>query len=565
MAVSPDQPQNGEDAAAVERRVARGPVVLFDRYQISPQEPLPSLDTPSAKAYAAEDRRDAVRNLFALICTPGLPPRSKTMTLLRGTATIGFMPLVEWGTVDWPHLGQRCMAVIYERPQGGTLEQALAPVEAGAGGDERIAERDIARRIIAPLIKALQRLAGRDAAHRAIRPDNIHFMDAERRNVVLGDCVTTPPGFDQPLILETVERAMASPGGRGEGDQSDDVYALGVSLAIAVIGHNPLAEISEEDLITAKVEHGTYAVLCGQQRISPYLIEVLRGMLADDRSERWDIEAVTTWLRGDGMAPVQHKAVSRAAVPFPFGGRDHVMGRTLARAFSQSAHEAASLIFDGQLELWVRRALKEPERADAIAAAIESVKAHTDDAMGTDDYLVCRICIILDPEGPIRFKGFSFLPEGFGPALAVELLRRGNVQVPAEIIALAIPSMWLASQDGFRGARAALERSFADLQAYLKNTDLGYGTERCLYELNPSLACQSPLIIQEYVATLEELLPALDDAAKRADSRSRPVDRHVAAFVAAHFKRDIDPLLRELSDPDEKRSSIGLLSLLAMV
>jgi hypothetical protein len=41
------------------------------------------------------------------------------------------------------------------------------------------------------------------------------------------------------------------------------------------------------------------------------------------------------------------------------------------------------------------------------------------------------------------------------------------------------------------------------------------------------------------------------------------MDRHIAAFIAVHFERDIDHQLEALSDPDEKRASIGLLSLLA--
>ena len=37
------------------------------------------------------------------------------------------MPVVEWDTVYWPPLGQRCMAVIYARPQGGKLFMSATP------------------------------------------------------------------------------------------------------------------------------------------------------------------------------------------------------------------------------------------------------------------------------------------------------------------------------------------------------------------------------------------------------------------------------------------------------
>ena len=83
------------------------PVLLHDRYLINPGTPLSDLDSPSAKAYLAEDRHDLGRKLFALICTPGLPPRTNVMAVLKGNAIPGLLSLVEWDTIDWPPLGER--------------------------------------------------------------------------------------------------------------------------------------------------------------------------------------------------------------------------------------------------------------------------------------------------------------------------------------------------------------------------------------------------------------------------------------------------------------------------
>ena len=47
--------------------------------------------------------------------------------------------------------------------------------------------------------------------HRAIRPDNLFFLDEAREILVMGDCVTAPAGFHQPPLLEPIERTMASP------------------------------------------------------------------------------------------------------------------------------------------------------------------------------------------------------------------------------------------------------------------------------------------------------------------------------------------------------------------
>jgi hypothetical protein len=536
-----------------------GPVLLFDRYQIDPEKALVQLDSPSAQAYAASDRRDPGRELFALVCPPGLPPRDDIMVLLRGSNMRGVLPLVEWGRVYWPHVGQVCMAIIYERPLGGKVTD----LNKDKGGG--ITEHDLPKRVIEPLIRTLQRLGGRHIAHRAIRPDNIYFLDAEKQDLVLGECASCPPGFDQPVVFETIECAMSSPGGRGIGHYSEDLYAFGVTLVLLLLGRNPVSGLSDEELITAKIESGTYATLCGNERIPVSLLEPLRGVLTDDPAERWGLDEMEKWLSGQRATPMQRKAAPKSEIPFSFGGKEHFTARTLGWAFSLDVSEAARVIRERQVEQWVRRGLKNAELADDLATALLTAKNHENNWRGSDDLLVTHVSIILDPDGPVRYKDFAFMPEGFGPAFAVEILRRGNVQIPAEVISREIPSLWFAAQGEEKTTRSALEKSFIELREYLLNNDVGYGIERCLYMLNPSLPCQSPLVIQDYVANVRDLLPALEDAAKRVDTKNQPMDRHIAAFIVTRFKHNVIPHLQALNDPDEENSVIGMLSLLAIL
>ena len=175
MAEAPNIGENGTTATTGSAPVMSGPVLLNDRYHIDPQSPLPDFDSPSAKAYAVEDRRDGGRQLFALVCTPGLPIRSKAMSVLRGTTITGILTLIEQGPVDWPLLGQGTMAIIYEQPLGGCLAANFDG--AGAG----IFEHDLPKRLIHPLVDAVQRLSSRDTTHRAIRPDNMSSWTVSAR------------------------------------------------------------------------------------------------------------------------------------------------------------------------------------------------------------------------------------------------------------------------------------------------------------------------------------------------------------------------------------------------
>ena len=180
-----------------------GPVVLHERFLIDAGQPITELDTPSAKAYAAEDRRDLGRELYGLVCTPGLPVRLDSIEFLKAHNSYNVLPLIDWDTVYWPALKQKTVIVIFARPLGGRLMNKIISKEA------KITAYDIPRRIIEPLTLALQRLSDNDLTHRAIRPDNLLFFDERMEEIVLGPHVTAPAGYDQPMILEPLDRALA--------------------------------------------------------------------------------------------------------------------------------------------------------------------------------------------------------------------------------------------------------------------------------------------------------------------------------------------------------------------
>ena len=60
-------------------------------------------------------------------------------------------------------------------------------------------------------------LTNRVLTHRSIRADNLFYADEARSAVVLGECVSAPPGLDQDVIYETIENGMANAVGRGPG------------------------------------------------------------------------------------------------------------------------------------------------------------------------------------------------------------------------------------------------------------------------------------------------------------------------------------------------------------
>ena len=289
---SPDQAAN---------EASQDVVVLRDRYLIYTNRPLPEFDTNSAKAFIAEDPQNLDRQYYALICTPGLPIRLNSIKLLKNGNVRHCLPLADWDTVYWPALNQKTVIVVFSRPLGGKLLDRLVRKEL------KITEYDLPGRVIAPLTEALQGFSDSNQAYRALNPGNIMFLDHEMKQIVLGPNVTAPPGYDQKPIFEPLDRAMAEPNGRGLGNSSDDIYALGINIILVFLGYNPVAKINDEDLIKHRLEHGSYNAICGNENIPVRLIEPLRGMLADNPSERWNFNEINNWLTGQTINSIKRK------------------------------------------------------------------------------------------------------------------------------------------------------------------------------------------------------------------------------------------------------------------
>ena len=534
------------------------PVILKKRYQINPGKPLPEFDGPSAKAFEASDQRDPSRPLYALVCTPALPPRVNVMSELKNLTIHGLVSLVEYGPIDWEPLGQKVMIAVFERPLGGRL------IDAFPTGKVKVSEYELSRKVLEPISQALIRLRDLNIAHRAIRIENLYFLDSEHEELVLGECVTTPCGYDQPNIYEPVERGLAMNSGRGHGTILDDLYALGVMATLLLLGRNPVEKLSDEVINAKKMELGTYQALCGEERIPMALIEPLRGLLSDKANERWDTVALEAWINGQKKTPMQRRPLQKPKEPYSFAGKRLSSTRTIAQAFSSNIHEAAKEIKNEKLAHWLKQSMMLPVVAEEINKIHASATASQGTPDGSDEIIVAKAVMRLDPEGPIRYKGFSFLPDGFAVALATEYTIKNSFQLPAEVLERDLVGYWFSCQGSYNDFMS-YEKTFSTLRSFFKINEMGYGVERCMYELNPSLPCQSELLRKEYVTHAEDVMEALDNVANTADKKSRPMDKHIAAFVATHFKYDIAPHLKALSNPQPETSLIGMLSLYALM
>lgn len=525
--------------------------VVNENYRVFLHLPLPLLDLPNAKAYQAEDVNSPDRRIFAYVCRPDLPVRKDHVRLRAGSKVEGLLPLVASGVAYWKPLQQRTFFLIYERPLGGrvVMGKKFAPVLSKE-------EVDLVSKWVRPLLMGINNLATRGLTHRAIRPDNLFYMDSEKTQIVLGDCISVPPAYDQPGVCETIPSMLCQPAGRGNGVTADDLYALGATLMWLGLGHNPVEGLSMSELAELKVRKGSYATIIGEERIALALIELLRGLLSDSLEQRWDISSVQQWIDGRRLTPVQVRAGKTSQRPFIFNNQEHFSYRSLALAFFYNWDLAAEAIRSERLMTWILRGFEDKQTAEAIAKTLEMAIFAFSQKERQDDFIVSRTCMLLHPETPLHLRDWSFMPDALGYVLAVTVLQDRDVKPLIGIITTGFLESWYS----LKNDRVAAQQVKA-MQVTLKKPDLGMGIERVLYETAEGVPCQSPLVKKYYVDNVRDLTAALEQASKKVDARADPVDRHIAAFISVNFGTKLGEQIALLNSPKENVAAQGMLSL----
>ncbi|TXH37150.1 MAG: hypothetical protein E6Q98_09725 [Rhodospirillaceae bacterium] len=550
-------------------------ILLAGRYEILPDEPLPHLDSPGAMAFAVRDHQEAGKQLFALIAPGHLPCRAfqfatQTMNPLTVLWPVS-AGIVDWrlsgggeGENDGDALWGRRPVLVFRPPTG----ERIIPMTSNGGLNTALpqwTESQIIKQLLQPIVRALRDLSASGITHRAIRPDNLFYQLGDSGAVMLGECFSMPPGYAQPAIFETIESGSAHPYGRPTGSQSDDLYALGVLCVMFYLGRNPLAGMSDEQITLAKINYGSFAALAGREKLPPSLTEALRGLLNDKVTERWNLRTLESWLDGQHFNPVLPYLPQRATRPINFAGVDHFNRPSIGHAMAWNWSEAISLVDKPDFENWMRRSFNDEKINEALVKIRAMAQGYGPNAT-MRDRLVGRLVLFLGQPVPICYRDIRVCLTGMSTLLAEILDKRDLLNQFAEMMRAKLPQAWIQEQASLRPEQIQALKPLDEAEKYLDRAGYGYGIERALYELDPNMPCRSALIGDFYVTHLRDLLPALDAALPGVESGTKPIDRHIAAFIAAGLKRSIDREMAALNNAATGAAqAIAILNLLAIV
>ncbi len=539
-----------------------GKALLRGRIEIDLGARLREFEAGDARVFATLDQGDVNRPMMAYVCRCGVTVRNKPLGALKGKTHKNLLSVVTDGLIPVQGSDELRFAVVLEKPEGVSIAAAI--VDRGKPFDER----RVGQEFLPQFVAALRELEAAGVTHRAIRPDNVFFADAKGEVLVLGEFITSPAGSCQPQAFEPIESAQAMPDGRGIGTILHDTYALGVTLLSMLSGSIPGEGQDPDALMEERLTQSSFTALAGSFKAAATTLDLLRGLMCDDVSERWGLDEIEAWMRGRRFATKRAVLSTRAIRSFTFESRDHTYDLALAAAFARHPKEAAKAIASEEFLDWLRVGLQRPRLAETLTEMLETQPQGKRDGPilpGKIDPVTVGT-IILDPMGPLRRDEVSIAIDGFGPVLAAAFVKKDqNLKTSVmKLLASEAPKEWIKRRRDVDSDLSTSTGIFSRLLVVGSSKALGFGPERCLYELNAGYPCLSTFVAKYWVSELPRLLTALDDAAATADKSTDLLDRHIAAFIGTYLQQT-DKILMQFSKTANQDKAMLALEIFAML
>lgn len=513
---------------------------LPEQFTVDIAKPRPEFDSGMAKAYTATNQKENGGAFIALICPKGLPLRMKAIKALQGLRHANLMALLASGTREFPELRETRFVCIFETPGGKKLSQVLR--ERGSAFDDRT----IAQEIIAPVTDLLKTFDAAGITHGRINLDNLYWNG----RLVIGECVSEPCGYSQPLIYEAPERVQCSPLGKGDGTVSADCYSLGIAGLMLASGTTAIHTLDDTAFLRELFALGSYNFLTKGRDFSDYIQDFLRGTLNEKLNERWQPANLLLWLGGKRYNLIQPSPPRDASRSFPFAGDDFAGRRALAHAMHAGWDSAGEVFKENKLERWLELSVHKTDLADSMSRVVRISGSEGSRLDKQKNEMLCRAITLLDPDGPLRMRHVSTHVDGIGTLLAdiMQNKRAADLQLLAEILEADLPNFWAdLHRDDMSAEVSNAIWKLQRLRISIRQTSYGGGMERCLYDLNPALGCQSPLVARYNVQELIDLLRVLDAIAPAQPAGAEVMDRHIAAFIASKLDMQGEVKVAELS------------------
>jgi serine/threonine protein kinase len=535
---------------------------IADCYEVFLDQPLKDFENESVRAYACRDNRQPELPLVCLKASVFPQPRmhllEKFHSLSKAMPSVPFMNLQYYGN-DYLSSAKdsKSIILIYQRPKGERLIHNLG---------ERFtpwSEEEVIDKLIKPAYEVINALQYKGLTHQSISPFNMYISpDEKMQRVKIGDCLAVPAGLYQHPFFEPINYAMAEPIGKGEASSTNDLFALGASVAYMLNGGFP-SHLDLSKVMAQRLDQGTLTFYLPKGLQNGRLYELLRGLLHDNEEHRWAVHEVGQWLTAGRQASPMSHPPRRASRPLSFNGKDDIYTiNSLFVEMYNSPMNALEMIHKNELSMWLKNGLSDNHRIhqlDDLNTVLGNEASGAERLMG--------VFQILLPGTPFFWQGKFYTPNGLGVAFADAVIRNDNVESLSLLLSSSILPYYLTTDSPPETANnddshsPNQNKAMLTAKSFINYYGVGGGVERAMYYMCPSLPCLSPIIRNHNVISITELLYALDEVGRRSNKPELPLDNHIIAYIFSKESALKQSILQNLSSPSKHKKIRGALRL----
>ena len=403
------------------------------------------------------------------------------------------------------------------------------------------------------MVTALECLKGYGFTHRSIRLDNIYFKDESCSEIVLGDCAACFPAFHQPPIYETIESLIAAPEGRGNGKDTNDIYAAGITMLSLLYKKELFSNISAPEILRLKLKKGSFSTVSSEDKIPNTYINLFKGILLDFQDERWNHTQIYNFFDSKPSSFGLTSITENSKKALTINGEKYYTPTSVALALQDNPQEAIELLNNNKLLEWIRSGIEDEKLFAKVEKLLKQNKENT-----LPQILICKTCILLNPNAPIRYDNISAFPDGIAKAIFYTLKNHGNLKSYTDIFANDLIKIWYLEQNNTRSPGNATE-----FKVYINRHDYGYGIERIIYDIDADLPCCSQLFSDEFVISVPQILKALDNTYADKIVTTAPFDKAIIAYMRCKLGKKVDNILSEINSSKPVTQISGILHLYA--
>lgn len=504
--------------------------LLKERYEIQFDNPQSQHNTNGAEAFRVIDRVNPKRELFALICSNETAPRLSILSQMKTIDNPNILKLIEYGTVISYPGNSRNLGLIYQTPSGPRITDAKNTLNMRNDPDKF-------KHLFMSMLTGLDVYRSHGITNRSIRVDNLYYKDETLSDVIFGDCIASFPAFHQPPAYETIESLLANPEGRGNGSPSNDVYAVGVTALSLLYQKNLMQNMTTPEALRLKMRKGSYLALTMEDKTPSAYANLFKGILNDNIENRWDHIQAYNFLDGKTGNYSLVKNNDQPKKSITINGEKYYTTSSISIALQNYPHEGLEIVKSGKLLDWLRSGLEN----EKLYAQVERI-IKQEMNISPPDILLSKICITINPDGPIRLSDIAIFPDGISKAIFYNIKKQNVLKPFYDIFSNDLIKLWYSEKDNNNPPMNA-----AEFKTYISRRDFGFGIERIMYDFDNDLPCISPLIGDELVISAPQLLKALDKNYERNKKTTIPFDKCIIAYLRCKLGRKIDSIIAEIN------------------